>query len=42
MKQHTGSVSNSFYEDGRNVRNNIWNEYKDNIQKHIIPIHYFN
>jgi hypothetical protein len=38
MKQLTGSESNSLDEDGPNSRNNIWNEYKDNIQTHIIRI----
>jgi hypothetical protein len=33
MKQHTGSVSSSLYEDGHNSRNNILNvySYKDNM-----------
>jgi hypothetical protein len=42
MKQHTGSVSTSLYEDGHNSRNNIRNEYKDNIQTHITRIYYYN
>jgi hypothetical protein len=41
MKQHTGSESSSLYEDGHNSRNNIWNEYTDNIQTHITWIQYY-
>jgi hypothetical protein len=42
MKQNTGSVSSSLYEDGHNSRNNILNVYKDNIQTHTTRIHYYN
>jgi hypothetical protein len=41
-KQHTGSESRSLYKDGHKNRNNIQNEYKDNIQTQITRIHYCN